>query len=264
MNNEQIIQLLNDTQRQLSEIYIPELPGRQLVGVFQDLPGIVGIWYTGNVQRSTGNIYDSSRQGRTMTYTGNPVFNYTDNGIAYVAFDGTGDYFIRTDETDLDILGTESWAGRRGLTQYVIFRTSDVTPAANMLLFGKNSGAGGRAYYIILLTTGILSALVSVDGTATVSVSSTATLSNNTWYIVGFSYVPSTSLTINVNGTVDTNLVGVPASIFNSSAGLTIGATAIPNLYLTGDISLCALYANSHSEAIMGSVFQQIRSLYGI
>ncbi|NJO31403.1 MAG: hypothetical protein HC874_30490 [Richelia sp. SL_2_1] len=70
-----------------------------------------------SVQRSTGNVYDLSGQGRTLTYNGNPTFNYT-GLVPYVSLDGTGDFLSRADETDLDILGTETIynSAVRGLT----------------------------------------------------------------------------------------------------------------------------------------------------
>lgn len=258
----EIIRQLNTLQRTVDNLSRPEV-GKRLVAPFLDLPGIVGIWYPGNIQRSTGNIYDSGGQVRTLTYNGNPTINYLTNGIAYGVLDGTGDNWSRTDETDLDITGLETWPDNPGLTVYVWFRTADATPAADSGLLSKNGAAGSRAYEIYLATDGTVKFIASVDGTALVTATSSNTASDNTWTMAVGRMIPSDNLRVFLNGTF-TSSAATLASIFNSTASLTLGSRAVPSLYFTGDIALGALYANAHSDAIIQSIFQQTRPLFGV
>ena len=76
-----------------------------MVSRYQTLPGLFGVWPFSSVQRSTGNVADFGGQQRTWTYNGNPTFNLYNNLVPYAELDGTGDFFSRADETDLDILG---------------------------------------------------------------------------------------------------------------------------------------------------------------
>src|SRR3990172_4789567 len=85
---------------------------------YMALPGLVGFWPMSSIQRSTGNAYDLSGQGRTLTYNGNPAYTYYNGLVPYIDLDGTGDYLSRSDETDLDITGAETiyTTGAAGLT----------------------------------------------------------------------------------------------------------------------------------------------------
>lgn len=264
--NEELIRDVNRLQSQVDGLIKPE---KTIVTIdpFLDLPGLVGFWPMSSVQRSTGNAYDLSGQGRTLTYNGNPTYNIYNNIVPYISLDGVGDFLSRADETDLDILGTETIYGAavRGLTMGIWNRTADVTPAASSRLIGKYGLAGQRSYRIVLETTGVVRGDVSVDGTAVATINSTVTLTDNEWFLTILRFVPSNTLDLFINGNApDTQAVGVPASIFNSNSDFTIGARSGGGVLFTGDQTMGFLCANALSDALIGSLFQQTRVLFGV
>ena len=112
-----LVKQLTLLQRRVDNQVVPE-KSPDLISPFLALPGLVGFWPMSSVQRSTGNAYDLSGQTRTLTYNGNPTYNINNDFAPYIRLDGTGDFLSRADETDLDILGTETiYASTvRGLT----------------------------------------------------------------------------------------------------------------------------------------------------
>lgn len=233
-----------------------------LISRFQALPGLVGLWYPGNVQRSTGNIYDSSGQGRTLTYNGNPTINYLSNGVAYADLDGTGDYFSRADETDLDILGTEAWAANPGLTIIAWVNVADLSSTRTVL---SKSNAGGFSYYIEITSTGSVSFRVTDTGALFGSAVNTAAgaIIAGSWTMISAIYVPSTYMNIKVNLVEATNAVGIVASIANTATPLEVGRAFATNLF-NGKISIIGLYSCALTPAIRNGLFQQTRNLYGV
>jgi len=235
-----------------------------MVSHYQALPGLIGLWYGGRYQRSTGNlpnlanVYGTTNK-QDLAYNGNPTFNYLDNGIGYAALDGTGDYFSVADNTDLDILGTESFVSNPGLTMGGWFYLTDNTSEALISKFGS---VGDFTYRLIVVGPSVFFQ-VSTDGTNVVSASNSVAL--NTWYYIWASFNPSTRMTMGVNGDINETTVGVPASIFNGSAALCIGAGVNGTLnLLNGRFSVAFVCASYLTDAIGQSLFQQTRSLYGV
>lgn len=232
---------------------------------YMALPGLVGFWPMSSVQRSTGNAYDLSGQGRTLTYTGNPVFTYYNGLVPYIIFDGTGDYLSRTDETDLDITGTETifTSGAAGLTMGGWFWID--TTGTEMAFMGKYTTTGNQRSYILYKSTGgTVDAIVSSDGsTSTITTGSAVTI--DTWYFAVVRFIPSTSVDIFVNATKSTNTTSIPASIFNSTAPFQIGALNAGGAdLLSGQASLCFLCANALGDDLISSLFQSSRVLFGV
>lgn len=236
------------------------------VSRFQALPGLVGFWPMSSVQRSTGNAYDLSDQGRTLTYNGNPTYNIYNNFVPYIDLDGTGDYLSRADETDLDILGTETIynAGVRGLTFGGWF-WADGVAAANQGLIGKYNATTGNASYLLRFATNNARAILSNTGAyiAGLDLGSTVPILASTWYFIVERFIPSTELAISVNGVWTRDTTGIPANIFNGNAPLDIGGYEGANL-LDGRATLCFLCANSLDDSLIGSLFQQTRVLFGV
>lgn len=240
------------------------------ISQFLDIPALVGFWPFSSVQRSTGNVYDVSGQGRTLTYRGNPTFNFYNNLVPYIDLDGAGDYVDRADETDLDILGTETIfpAAVRGLTYGGYYWANNPAALASQALMFKGTNAAGTfAYWLSKLNTGPdIVFRVSVDGTAVTSVTSTVSLVANTWYFIWGRFIPSTSLDIGINTTITSNAAAIPASIFNSAQPFAIGGIggATPGLYLPGRASFCFLSANALSDACILNLFNSTRTMFGI
>ncbi len=233
------------------------------ISTFQNIPGLVGFWPMSSVQRSTGDAYDLSGQGRTLTYNGNPTYNYYNDLVPYIDFDGS-DYLSRADETDLDITGTETIynSSVRGITALGWIRCSNI--ANHNWFLVKGNAAPNRAYDFSFQATGFLRALVSVDGTTYVLNDSTTLLVDDEWTFATFKYVPGVSLGCYINGALDTeNTASIPASVYNNTLSLNVGARQ-GILNFTGSMSLIALSANALSNAYINALYQQSRVLFGV
>ncbi len=232
---------------------------------YMALPGLVGFWPMSSVQRSTGNAYDLSGQARTLSYAGNPAYTYYNGLVPYIDLDGTGDYLGRNDETDLDILGTETiyTTGAAGLTQVGWFRPDTLAPGIALALMAKSDNNTQKSWDMFEATTGTITARISDDGTAITSVVS-AVLTNTDWVFVCMRYIPSDSLSIFVNNIAVTNTTSIPAAIFNSTSAFTIGAFSGGGNAFFGHATLCALCANALGDDLISSLYQSSRVLFGV
>lgn len=237
-----------------------------IISSWSFLPGLVGFWPMSPVQRSTGNAYDMSGQGRTLTYNGNPTYNIYNNFVPYIDLDGAGDFLLRADETDLDVLGTETInaAAVRGATFGGWF-WADVL--ATSVLIGKWTTAGNQRSYMEYITGagGTITGAVSTNGIAVLTQASSNAIVVGSWFFAVTRFVPSTTLDIYLNNTKTTLAAGVPASIFNSTAGLIVGANeAGASALLDGRATLCFLSHQIFSDALINAMFQQSRILFGV
>lgn len=238
-----------------------------VISSFLEIPGLVGLWPMSSVQRSTGNCYDISGQGRTLTYNGNPVYDY-ENLTPFISLDGTGDYLRRADETDLDITGTETIfpADKRGLTLGGWYRFDNSGNAEHIL--AKDGAVGNRSYFLQKNNTDNPTFFVSVDGTALTSIISAETIPVDTWTFIVGRFDPSTELKIftSIGGVLvkEINTTSIPASIFNSTAGFNLGRRDNNTNLMTGDASIQFLSANYLSDSIISGLFEQERILYGV
>ena len=261
---EDLIRQVDSLQRQVDGLIQPEIT-RDMISPFRAIPGLVGFWPMSSVQRSTGNAYDLSGQGRTMTYNGNPTYNVQNTFTPYIDLDGTGDFLSRADETDLDILGTETIfpTGRRGMTMGGWFYAGALAAVSGLI--GKWTATGNqRSYLLESLTTGEIRAIVSSDGTATTTVTTTTQYATGQWLFCWMRFIPSTSLQVAVNNIITTETTSIPAAIFNSTAALQIGAFNAGTQLLTGRASLCFLSACRVPQAVLSALFQQTRGLFGV
>lgn len=238
----------------------------RLVDPFLSLPGLVGFWPMSSVQRSTGNAYDLSGQGRTLTYNGNPTYNLFNGFAPYIDLDGTGDFLSRADETDLDILGTEAIyaSAVRGLTMGGWFRAGAVGGANGAGLITKLDAGTQSSYALIMAASGTAPIFyVSGNGTALVTVASSVSPGTGNWFFVVGRYTPATKIDVFVNGVVTTNTTSIPASLFNSTTALNIGQYAGANL-LTGQAASLFLCANAAPDAKLTEVFSATRRYFGV
>lgn len=234
---------------------------------FLSLPGLRGLWLPGNVD-NTGNVFDVSGQGRTLTYTGNPTIKMYNFVVPYYVLDGTGDYFSRADEAGLDVLGSESYMATayRGLTLGGWFRWSGVSVAAGDTgLVTKYNATGNQRSYA-LYTNGTDSEarfIISTDGTATKEVDSTVVLAQDIWYFIVGRYDPSTEIMVSVNGSSNTNTVSIPATLFNATAQFDIGAVGTSGIN-NCDWALAFLCASYVSNELITKLFNMSRSLFNV
>jgi hypothetical protein len=245
-------------QRQVDGTIKPEV-SRAIVAPFLALPGLVGFWPMSSVQRSTGNVYDLSGQGRTLTYNGNPTFNYT-GLVPYANLDGTGDYFSRADESDLDILGTETIYNStvRGLTLGGWFYVS----SSNGVILSKFTS--GTGWYIQADGGSYRFGLSNNGGITTYAVTNTVLTNTARWYWMVGRFIPSSSISMRIDSTIVTNSTSIPASIANNAGSFQISGIGGASQLLTGRASLCFLCANALSDAIISSLFEQTRGVFGV
>lgn len=238
----------------------------EVIAGFQAIPGLVGFWPMSSIQRSTGNVYDLSGQGRTLTYnTGaGSSINYT-GLIPYFNLAGGG-YLSRADETDLDILGTESFfpSSNRGLTVNVWLYSTSI--AANFGVASKNTDVGNQRSWVLLYNSSIpaLQFALSSAGTSHDFVATGPNISINTWYNVVGRFSISSRVSIFVNGVEYFNTTSPIASLFNSTAALQFGAYNAGTSTLTGRVALVALSANSLSDSVINGLYQRSRLLFGV
>lgn len=233
-------------------------------GEFLGLPGLRGYWPMSAFD-SSGNAIDQSGNGRTLTYTGNPTYNFTTQGGPYIDLDGTGDYFSRADEAGLDILGTEAYVATasRGLTLGGWF-WFDATGTQAMIAKYESSS---QMAFLLRLNTTTPTFYISDTGsdTSLKSVASSVTVSTGAWYFVAARFDPSTELAIFVNGTKSTNTTTIFAAIFNSSALLRIGAVFTAGIQLIdGRAGMCFLCAMLLSDTAIDNIYQNTKSYYGL
>ncbi len=233
------------------------------ISTFQNIPGLVGFWPMSSVQRSTGNAYDLSGQGRLLTYNGNPTYNIENDLVPYIDFDGTGDLLARADETDLDILGTETIynSSVRGLTIGGWFNPDRSGTFEH--LTGKEAAGVDLAYVIFMLASPALTPRFDINGSVPTVVSSVTTVIGQWHFIVG-RYVPSLTTDIYVDNIKTTQTIGVPAVNINTASSFSIGSESGGAFSFDGQASLCFLSANALADAYINALFQQSRVLFGV
>jgi len=248
--------------------YDPAFAWKSAASVLRGIPGLRGAWTMGNFD-GNADQFDISGQGRTLSYNGNPTYNY-DGLIPYLDLDGTGDYLSRADEFGLDILGTETYVAVPGLTLGLWFSPDLLT--AQEFLFAKDTTAAATSSYRLEFRGDIANdpvRFVVCDGAAfdVVALNSVVTSASN-WYFVVGRYDPSTEIKVYAGGQGilqnNTNAVGIPAALNNSNAQLTIGASSAgAGQHLDGQVSLAWLSCMYLSDTIIASIFQQQRALFG-
>lgn len=269
--------LMRDTLRinqQLDNLIKPEV-SIDFISPYMGLPGLIGFWPMATVQRSTGNVpnYAPTYTGATkqdMVYNGNPTYNYYNGIVPYIDLDGTGDYLNVADNTDIDVIGTETQYAHPGLTVGCWFNGDTFTSVNNGLITKTNvpSGSGQIAWYLTWDFDSSIGFSTSTAGTGAtsggVSSSSNVALAGS-WVFAAGRWTPSTEWKVWVNDSTFTNTTSVHAAIFNSSAPLTIGDFGTPATGpLDGQITFCFMCATALSDAMVNLLFQQTRALFGV
>lgn len=259
MSQQQFVRELTNIERRVDMLPRPEL-SPDLISPYLALPGLRGFWPMSSFNEN-GNAYDMSEQNRTLTYNGNPTYNY-DNVVPYIDLDGTGDYLSRADEAGLDILGTETYvaAAVRGLSWGGWLYPEETGTLEHILT--KWGAPGQRAYRISLEANNTFTANISDDGT-NYDTATSAVVAMNTWYFVVGRFDPSTEIDIFVNE-VEVVQATARASIFNSNTSFEIGSRAAGSGPFQGWASLCFLCATYLSDAIISSLFQQTRAAFRV
>jgi len=259
-------ELLDMLQGEFQRRYEPNFAWGNAISAFSLLPGLRGLWPMSSVDEN-GNALDLSGKGLTLAYAGNPGYNY--QGLApYIDLDGVGDSLSRNDEAALDIIGTEGFiaSAKRGLTIGGWFWFDTLVTARLIMSKWKVTGSNDRSYRLYWSqVNNAFTFDISTDGIATVFAASTAGYSTGRWYWIVGRFTPSTEVAIFINRVKTTNLVGVPASLFNSISTFYIGTQdAGATFMMDGRVSICFLSSALLSDTIINTAYEQTRALYGV
>ena len=265
-NPEQVAILSADLQPR----YEPNFAWKGICGLYQSLPALRGFWPCSSQIVTAQSLYlPDIANNYHCAAASVPVWGY-DDLIPYVEFDGTDDYFSFTDNTQFDILGTETTvvAAQRGLTLGCWFKTDELPPDDwnSMINKGDPSGAGLNNWsYTLSLLDGHARVMISNAGTiAENTVDSTNSPTTTEWSLAIGRFVPSTSVDIFLDNTKTSKTTGVVASLYNSDAPLLIGAFSSPVMgFFNGKISMAFICAAALSDSIIGAIWQQTRAMYG-
>lgn len=226
-------------------------------GLHLQLPQLRGYWPMSSVDEN-GDVYDLSSQGRVLNNNNTVPFGVY-NLLPYADFTpGATEYFDRPDEAGLSITG--------GLTVGGWFWLDTLAPGNNMGLISKFAvTAGNLRSYILYFddASNTLRFIVSANGIANTSVTSTATIAISTWYHVVGRFVPGAELSIFVDGVETLNAAAIPASIHDNASAFEIGAYDAARFMLDGRAAQCFLCADSHPDVLIKTVFDQTRANFG-
>ena len=214
--------------------------------------GLVGWW---KLDEGTGTAAgDSSGNGNTGTLAASPSTPTwtTSSKIGQgLSFDGSNDYVTMGNPSSLQLSGAIS------ITAWVYL---DAVAAQNGRIISKFV-TGAKSYELSSDDNpgvGLLSMLVSGDGTATVEASESTTLPLKSWQFVTGVYVPSTSITVYRNGVqVGQNTTSIPASLANPATNFQIGDRTTTNYPWLGKIDDVRIY----NRALSGD---EIKRLYNL
>lgn len=253
-----IVDKINKLEKELSRVSAREVaytPG-DILASFMLIPGLRGLWAMSSINESS-LIIDYSGQGRSMS-SASASFATLDTGISYASFAGA-QYLSRADEAGIDITSTLTFGGW-------FYHTNNAS--VNESNMSKTGAPGQFAYGLVRLSTGIEYFYVSSNGSNFPNVVSTETTLGASWKFIVGRYNPSTELALFVNGIKYTNTVGVPASLFNSTAPLRIGAStysAPAADYMTGRATMCFVSAYAYvSDEVINRLFRISRGYFQV
>ena len=183
---------------------------------------------------------DSSGNGYTLSPFGTPTTVAGKNGDA-TDFDGTGDFLGRSDATSPNLTGAQTWA---------CWVNIDTFPTSSFeAIMTKYDGTGDqRGVYLGINSSNKLVGIISPDGfyDANEQATSTASLSTNTWYHIALVFDPSTATQLYIDGSADGAATTPPASCFDNTAALQIGAEGsgggASSQYLDGTVDEACIF----------------------
>ena len=228
------------------------------------LPGLRA-FYPMSAVGAAGEAQDISTLGQHMARTGDPDFQY-ENLIPYANYNGTTDYHSVADNAAHDIIGTEAYIQgfAQGLTMG-FWLQKDALQAGSRHLFDKyEANVANRSYSIYHTGADVTFRVYDAVNAPTDVTLVGALAADTTWHFIWGRYETGGDLTISVNNVTNTNVGGGPAALFNSSADLTIGARSGGASFADGRFSMVWLCCQQHSDAILGALWEQQRSMFGV
>jgi hypothetical protein len=205
--------------------------------------GPVGYWPM-DENTGTSTVNDKSGNGHTGTMAGSMTADDWVPGKfgSALAFDGSNDVIGAGNGSSLQITGPVT------LEAWVKF---DSFAATNAIL-SKHGSATNRAYQLSITSGANIRMETSADGVDANMVLGTGTtaLSTGTWYHVAGVYIPSTSITLYINGIQDgQNTTSIPAALFNGSGNFGIGAQNENTRFFPGTVDDVRVYNYARTPA---------------
>jgi hypothetical protein len=235
------------------------------MSVLTILPGCRGVWAMSGVG-TAGQALDQSGLANHLTLNGNPQFGYS-NLVPYCAYDGTGDYHNISDAASgnaYDFIGSESYiqSGVRGLTIGGWFRFDNAATAEEGLI-SKWGAINTRSYRLTRDAAGNISFRISNDGAAVISATGTAVVGANEWTFCAGRFLSGGEVVVFTDREKVTQATAV-VTTFNTAQAFTIGARSDATEFFTGRGSLTFACVEALSDALIGSVFEQTRAMFGV
>ena len=169
------------------------------------------------------------------------------SNLQSLEFDGIDDYVDCGNPTSLQITGA--------LTISAWVQMSSTSGQSQDCLISKDNGSTQRSYTLWGKTSFSSSPIAYIwNGGANYSVQAITNIEDDNWHHVMLVYVPSTSLSIYIDGTLEnTNTTSIPSSINNASQNINIGRFGGGTFQLNGNIDEVAIW-NSDQSSIASAI----------
>ena len=203
---------------------------------------------------------DLSTNARTGTLTNGPTFSSSNGGS--IVFDGVNDFIEFGDVLDL---------GTNDMTINIWARP---TSSADSYLLSKTAAATQNYRYSVGIVGSKISPFFQGNVGADITPSGSTTIVTNTWYMFTYVFTRSSSITMYVNGVLETLTGSATISQWNGldfqsinpfrvgtyTSGDNVGVTSP----FAGNISSVQMYFRSLSAAEIRQNFNATRGRYGI
>lgn len=175
--------------------------------------------------------------------------NFDGFGNKSRAFDGSDDYVAITDNVDIPT-GAQTWAC------WVKF--NDNNTFKDIMLHWAG-GTNNASFALVRNTDNKLRLYVDSDGLSSTSArflaSNTSLVSGNWYHIVGV-FVPSTSMTVYINGSQDGQITStIPNQAYDSTAPLTLGSRSDQSFFLDGNMADARIYDTDLSSTDVSNLY---------
>ena len=235
----------------------------------QEPPALIGAWPTSilRLDNATDRVRDIAGGGYHLTWNGGLAAG-NDDLAPYIWFNGTSGYLSR-------VAGAASWASVRGNEGYVDAALRGLTVVgwywANTIAAG-NAGiiskwaAGNQRTWMLRRNGAAIQWYASDDGAAGLG-PATLNISANAWYFIAARWTPdgaNSMLKLWVNSDTHENNIGAVATLFDSTANFLVGAYDGAANFWSGRGSHILFCASALEDALVFSLFQQQRAMFGV
>lgn len=266
-NSEQVNLLSADLQLR----YEPNFAHKSAVSATQALSVLIGSWPMSVIRldAAADRVRDVSGSGYHLTWNGG-LQAWNDNLTPIVWFDGATGYLSR-------VAGAASWASVRGNEAHVAagiqgltvggWFLTDTIAAGVPVFMSKYTAGGNQRTFILRRNAAVADWYVSANGAASLG-PATLPITASTWYFIVGRWIPDATnslIKLWVNDDTDEVNVGAAATLFDSTADFLIGASdAGTSALLDGRASLNFMCSCAVEDAIVFSLFQQTRAMFGV